>query len=364
MEFFMTNFRYKLDDKKPHQKFTCPECGKPKVFTRYIDTITGDYLPEKYGICDRADNCTYHLNPFKDEYYKTIKKQEKKEVKRIVKNQPPKKASQDKISFIQPDTFKQSLKDYENNNFIAFLINLFGRNITTGLIEKYYIGTSKLWSGATIFWKIDIECRITAGKIMLYNPDTGKRVKEPFSHVNSVHNVLKLSEPRPFQCLFGEHLLNGNNRPIALVESEKSAIIASVYLTEYIWLATGSLSMFTADRCKVLKGRNVTLYPDLNGFEKWSNKAKELKHIAHFSVSDLLETKASEAEKKQGLDIADYLIKIPLKDLFKAEFLNGLLPEYQLQVWHDYKRRGLHPIDAKAVTNELINEHGFTIIND
>jgi len=309
----MPTFRYTFDNKKPRKKFTCPGCGKPKVFTRYIDTNTGDYLPEKYGICDRADNCTYHVNPYKDGFNKTVKEQEKKEVKRIIKHSLPKKILQAEVSFIQFDKFKQSLGYYEQNNFVQFLLQQFGKEITEQVTSKYFIGTSKLWSGATVFWKVDIKRRITAGKVMLYNSDTGKRVKEPFNYVSSAHDILKLPEPRPFQCLFGEHLLNGNNKPVAVVESEKSAIIASIYLPEFIWLATGSLVMFTAERCKVLKGRNVTLYPDLNGHEKWTKRAKELSNITRFIVSDLLELKASETDKIHGLDIADYLIKFPSK---------------------------------------------------
>jgi hypothetical protein len=68
-----------------------------------------------------------------------------------------------------------------------------------------------------------------------------------------------------------------------------------------------------AEKCSILKGRTVTLFPDLNGFEKWSSKAKELSHLAIFTVSDLLERKATEAEKKQGFDLADYLIKFNYK---------------------------------------------------
>jgi hypothetical protein len=53
----------------------------------------------------------------------------------------------------------------------------------------------------------------------------------------------------------------------------------------------------------------VLLYPDLNGFEKWSLRAKELAHITRFVVSELLEVKATEAERALGLDVADYMIR-------------------------------------------------------
>jgi hypothetical protein len=63
------------------------------------------------------------------------------------------------------------------------------------------------------------------------------------------------------------------------------------------------------EKCKVLAGRSVTLFPDLNGFEKWSLKAKQLSHIAKFTVSDLLERKATDQERESGLDLADYLLR-------------------------------------------------------
>jgi len=39
-----------------------------------------------------------------------------------------------------------------------------------------------------------------------------------------------------------------------------------------------------------------------------SNKAKELSSICEITVSNLLERNATETEKQQGLDLADYLV--------------------------------------------------------
>ena len=75
----------------------------------------------------------------------------------------------------------------------------------------------------------------------------------------------------------------------------------------------GSLTNLNEEKCSVLKGRTVTLFPDLNGFDKWSSKAKELSHLTTFTVSDLLERKATETDRRQGLDIADYLLQFPVK---------------------------------------------------
>jgi hypothetical protein len=154
---------------------------------------------------------------------------------------------------------------------------------------------------------------------MLYSPTTGKRIKEPFNHINWVHKALKQPEFELRQCLFGQHLLIDKTKPVAIVESEKTAVIASVYLPQFIWVAVGSLTNLNAEKCSILKGRTVTLFPDLNGFEKWSSKAKELSHLAIFTVSDLLERKATEAEKKQGFDLAEYLIKFNYKEFALPE---------------------------------------------
>jgi hypothetical protein len=148
---------------------------------------------------------------------------------------------------------------------------------------------------------------------MLYSPTTGKRVKNLELPVYWVHKALKQPEFELRQCLFGEHLLIDKTKPVAIVESEKTAVIASVYLPQFIWVAVGSLTNLNAEKCSILKGRTVTLFPDLNGFDKWSSKAKELSHLATFTVSDLLERKATESEKKQGFDLADYLIKYDYK---------------------------------------------------
>ena len=77
---------------------------------------------------------------------------------------------------------------------------------------------------------------------MLYDPGTGHRVKNPTSKVMWVHNLKLFEDFHLKQCLFGEHLLDGNNGPVAIVESEKTAIIASMFFQDAVWLATGGLN--------------------------------------------------------------------------------------------------------------------------
>lgn len=65
------------------------------------------------------------------------------------------------------------------------------------------------------------------------------------------------------QCFFGEHQLAKEPaaKDIAIVESEKTAIIATVYLPDFIWLAAGQLNGLTLEKFKPLAGRRITLSP-------------------------------------------------------------------------------------------------------
>ena len=315
----MSEHKYILEPYKGmNTRYRCPapNCGKGKTFSLYIDTETGEHIHPTVGRCNRESNCGHHYTPkqyFQDNNISFDTHQPKAYKLRPVTPQPK------PVSFIPVEVFKASLKAHETNHFVQFLINLFGVEVASQLVSRYFIAASKYWEGATVFWQIDTKGNIRTGKIMLYSPTTGKRVKEPFNHINWVHKALKQLEFELKQCLFGEHLLIDKTKPVALVESEKTAVIASVYLPQFIWVAVGSLTNLNAEKCSILKGRTVTLFPDLKGFEKWNNKAKELSHLATFTVSDLLERKASEAEKKQGFDLADYLIKYDYKEFAMPE---------------------------------------------
>ncbi|WP_152425154.1 DUF6371 domain-containing protein [Nafulsella turpanensis] len=209
------------------------------------------------------------------------------------------------------DVFHRSHKGYEENLFVRYLRSIFPELVVTELVSRYHIGTSKHWPGATVFWQVDTNGRVRAGKIMLYDPYSGTRVKKPFNHVYWAHTALNLSGFKLEQCFFGEHLLEDNTKPVAVVESEKTAIIASAYIPDFVWLASGGASNLNARMCKVLKGRMVYFFPDLNAYDKWQEKAAEFSRLmpeTSFQVDTLLEIFAAEKERKKGCDLADYLI--------------------------------------------------------
>lgn len=321
-------FRFTLEKYKGKRtRYTCPKCGASKEFTRYIDAQTGHHLASHVGRCNREVNCGYHYTRkqyFADHNISTCKKEFQPQAKKAKAALP----STRPINFIPFETFCNSLSGYEGNNLVRYLQRLFDTATVGELIKRFYIGTSSYWNGATVFWQIDVRGRVRTGKIMLYDSLTGKRVKKVMadgsrrSQITWAHSLLqKQSVVQDYnlrQCLFGEHQLVGQraSRPVAIVESEKTAIIASAYLRDFVWLACGSLTNLTADKCRVLSGRKVVLFPDLNCLEKWRDQAKRLQAVldCHISVSDLLERKAGESDRAQGLDLADYLVKYQLTD--------------------------------------------------
>lgn len=312
----MKEYKYILEPYKGmNSRYHCPSCQqRDKTFSLYIDMETGEHIHPSVGRCNRESNCGYHYTP--KQYFQdyNISFDTPKAYKPQTVTPKPKP-----ISFISIEVFKASLKAKETNHFVQFLINLFGVEVASQLVSRYFIATSKHWNGATVFWQIDTQGKVRTGKIMLYSPNTGKRIKNLELPVYWVHKAIKQPEFELRQCLFGEHLLIDKTKPVAIVESEKTAVIASVYLPQFIWVAVGSLTNLNAEICSILKGRTVTLFPDLNGFQKWRSKAKELSHLAKFIVSDLLERKATEAERKQGFDLADYLLKFSYKDFLQAD---------------------------------------------
>jgi len=372
----MTAHQYTLEPYKGMtSRYHCPgpNCGTGKTLSRYINNDTGEHIHPTVGRCSRESKCGYHYTP--KQYFQdnptTFDEPRARDYHWAKAASPPPKPKP--VSVIPLETLKASLTKYEANNFVTFLIGLFGETVTSGLIARYFLGTSRHVfksrevpdytsdQGATVFWQIDILGKVRTGKIMHYNPATGKRTKKPFNHITWAHSALKLPEFELSQCLFGEHLLTDKSKPVAIVESEKTAIIASVYFPKFIWLAFGGIG-FRVDKCSILKGRTVLLFPDLNGFEKWSIKAKELSHVAKFAVSDYLERNAPESEKKAGLDLADYLIRFDIKDFALPEPPPAPTPSLQVAIG-DIIQRLVVVNDAPQLQTLTKFRYLYTIFN-
>jgi hypothetical protein len=343
-----TEYQYILE--KGSKKYHCPSCHK-KTFVYYIDTETGDYLPQQYGRCDRESKCSYHLSPYSDGYAKTLGEQkvtngtapkQKYFFPRFKSLNMPEAQIQTKIIYFDFETFRETLEPerYEKNTFIQ---NLFYRvpfpfeadEVTKG-IQLYRLGTVARGyrAGAVTFPFIDINGNIRAVQVKQFDK-TNHTTGTDFLHSIIEKHLIRNNEPLPqwltaynlndkkVSCLFGEHLLSKYPlNPVALVEAPKTAVYGTLYLgmpeespENLIWLAVYNKSSFSWDKLKVLEGRTVFIFPDLskdgNTFKEWETKAKEIeKRLSgtRFIFSDLLEKLASETDKNKGYDLADYLI--------------------------------------------------------
>lgn len=347
----MKEYRYILEPYKGmNTRYTCPGCNKRKVFARYIDSKTGEHLPDQYGKCNREIKCGYHSSPYHDGYSQRIWEQEKgsginfKRMKLI----PYRPRSNPKIKAlinIPYEILKATRKGYEKNNFIQNLLHhsqfSFDAKDIEQVIKLYHLGTicKGERTGAITFPFIDSRGNISTIQAKQFD-ETNHTISTDFLHSIYERDCKRNNKPLPdwlkyylknetkVTCLFGEHLLSKYQiNPIALVEAPKTAILGTLYFglpdnpKNFLWLAVYNLSSLNIEKCKVLQGRKIVLIPDLNAYENWSNKAKQFQKQmpgTTFKVSDLIQRFAPNENKKEGEDIADFLTRMDWR-AFKKE---------------------------------------------
>lgn len=306
--------RFSLD--KSSKKYGCPGCEK-RTFTRYVDTITGEVLNTNVGRCDREESCAYHYTPreyFADNLYQPAQMPGNPKPYRT---QPKPKAGR------LPQVMAQATLDrYDSNQLIRWLATLPGWNVQRAeqTARLYRVGTGRDKTpveGWPIFWQIDQLDQVRSGKLIRYDPDTGKREKGEGININWIHSMLQRANQLPTdisqwsldQCLFGLHLVNTDKtKPIAIVEGEKTALICSQYLPGMIWLSTGQKNGLNRDKLRPIAGRKIVLFPDKGkAFDAWNHKAGEFKNEFNIHVSTLLEREVP--NQHEGYDLADYLIR-------------------------------------------------------
>lgn len=301
-------------------RHNCPACNAKKTFVRYQNE-TGEYISFDVGRCNRESKCGYHFTPkmFFELNPQPIARRGKPDISRQGKiNKNGSKAICEaknlpkKTDFIDFDIFRRTLASYEQNAFVQFLLKLFSEDaeIVWQAVKNYFVGTSR--DGKTIFWQIDRTGKIRTGKIISYDANTGKRRKDIFP--NWIHAELKKAGlKKDFnlnQCFFGTHLLTGETeKPVAIVEAEKTAVVASVCFPEFIWLAVGAKQNLNPGKLQKLRTRKIFLYPDADAYRQWLEIAREARQKGlSVNVSDCIEKQATQDEKDDGADLADYLI--------------------------------------------------------
>lgn len=272
----MTNYRYELD--KSSRKYFCPNCKK-KRFVVYMQAGTDNIVnAELYGKCDRISSCGYIRYPDTDDNWappeRTIA--------------PPKEPD-----FIPKEVVEKTFNEFKSNMFFRYLVKLFGQDTAYELQAKFLFGTAK--GGGTIFWQFDKDGVARTGKVMYYGKN-GKRLKNKNSWY--LHN--KVKDDYSLQQVFYNELSVNDGKPIAIVESEKTAVIMTGFYPETTWIATGGAEMINTYRLLRLPKLDK-VFADNQMTEKWRKKTQVFNPEIDYSVDEAVNNGLIE----EGSDILD-----------------------------------------------------------
>lgn len=179
-------------------------------------------------------------------------------------------------------------------------------------------------AGHVIFWYQDLHGYLREGKVMAYLTDCHRdKGHKPVTISWLMKNAGLLPKTERYTyCLFGEHLLSNDKETdnatttklIAIVESEKTAIIMSELVPDVTWLATGGMQGLSEANLMTLKPfvttHRIVLFPDTDTdgetYREWCDvAAKVAQRGLKVAVSDVLETRATQEQKALKIDIAD-----------------------------------------------------------
>lgn len=300
----------------------CPHCGHDR-YKRYINTSTNEFdLPYHVGRCERINSCGWFYRATDYLQQNTVERTfEQKTFERPKPPPPP------IPTFAEPDLVRRSLADFgaKANVFTDYLRRIFGDRLTLNLIERFHIGTASNWQNSTgknstIFWQIDDEQNTRGGKIMLYD-ENGRRRKDGKYIIWHYRTRRGFTQNYTLvQCLFGLHQLEteSETKTVAIVESEKTAVIMTAIKPDLIWLATGGVYGAKPHECEALHGRNVILFADLGAEEIWGEYAAECRKNG---IRAYLKNWHVATETENGLDIADFLDESDFSDARSLDFL-------------------------------------------
>lgn len=171
---------------------------------------------------------------------------------------------------------KAEITNYKSS-FFEYLCGFiwFDQDRLEALMKRYPIGATK--QGEPIFWHINSEHKITNGRILTMDSETGKVYDDSWYY----------QDGRP-TCLFGEQLLDiFPSQTLALVTDEMTAAIMSCFPPPYVWLATGKEKATPTDLLP-LAGKSVVVFPDKGDYNKWQETLQAVPNLL-FHISDVME---------------------------------------------------------------------------
>lgn len=295
-------FQYPFE-KSPMKKGTCPSCQHQGQFRHY------ENLPRNFGKCERVNHCDYHFKPSPELLNEMGHVSNQYSTVEPLKKQP---------KIVYPNESQLKCEEYLKTPFHRFC----KENLV--IPEQHFKR-----------WRIGGEGELTKfiytnhqGKslniVSIMYSESGKRIKEkyPFSLTNNPGEKFSL-------CLFGEHLLD-STKITCLVESEKTAFIASWFYPEFNWLATGGANKLTDEKIEVLFNREIYYLNDADKAGKKNSTIKKLsEYKQNFIEIDLF------PNRNDGYDLADAIIeglKPEIKPMIAMKVDHAELPKKETPI--------------------------------
>lgn len=264
----------------------------------YVYTDSLEVVADKYGRCDRQNNCDYHIHPNEDKEFTPSHKVN------------PKPKPEEVQIYPEPSVTDLITKRTKSctSNLHKYCKQL---GITTAHMLIWGVYTDGTNSDKTVFiFRRQGDNKIVNLKWLKYK-ENGHRDKDfnSFSLKQPPHTPPKKATEPPiinkyFLGLFGEHLLGlDNSKTVCIVESEKTAVIAAFFYKDYDWVSCASANGLTDARIKVLHNRKVIWLCDADKAGRGNssiNRAK--KYLLNFHLADLF------PDRDDGYDLADAII--------------------------------------------------------
>ncbi len=168
--------------------------------------------------------------------------------------------------YVPPKDVEWFQGNANQSNLYKYLCSLYSTDEVNKVFARYQVGgvtrKEKSWS---IFPLVNASGHCVDAHMMPYHAD-GHRYNEHKWRLKELNGTVHRA-PWP---LFGEHLLATDpTAPVGLVESEKTALLATMVAPDFIWLATSGKSNLNAERCSAIRDRECYIFPDVDGLETW-----------------------------------------------------------------------------------------------
>ncbi len=339
------------------EKYTCPECGYKGKYQRYIDRLTDELLPEKYGRCERINSCCYDCKPAP---LLLNNEQAENSNYQSITNHDIYSIDDEMCTNLYNNEYLKYLHNRNNldSMFIDNICRLFGSEIVLKTKEEYGIAITY---DNSLIYPYFFNGFLINGKIISYLADF-HRANHPqwLSNYNfygiyefvdgKERNVYKESEYndsgyRGCLPLFGWDLIaKYPDKKVCVVEAEKTAFICSILMPQYVWVATGQKQLLKPYKFPYNTHRDYYIFPDMDGnldnsyyTDYWTEQAEivayncpPFKHkVIDYTPNYLNDMGLGNGLRMSGSDIADIFLKMSSNKSILGKYIQQIITQIE-----------------------------------